>query len=102
MADCPNQPFWPTDQEVWFAQVKAQLSTRGITVQKKRFDYVISSLSSKFATEVWNLFLKPPAERIQAHPTPLPHAAASRGQTQYLHQCKQLPPRALLIYNGCL
>ena len=56
-------PFWPSDPQLWFAQVEAQFVTRGITVEATKFGYVVGSLDHRYAQEVRDLLITPPPDR---------------------------------------
>ena len=55
--------FWPSDPELWFAQVEAKFATREITKQSTNFFHVVAALSPDVAAEVRDLVLNRPESR---------------------------------------
>ena len=59
-------PFWPSDPQLWFAQVESQFTTRGISEEHTKFSYVVSSLAHDYAHEVRDILLSPPRDQPYA------------------------------------
>ena len=52
--------FWSTAPEVWFALAEAQFSTKNITQDQTKYDYVVSALDIKSPEEVQGFLINPP------------------------------------------
>ena len=50
-------PFWAADPMIWFAQVEAQFSTRRITAEKTKFNFIVASLVLEYALAIRDLIL---------------------------------------------
>ena len=54
--------FWTAKPELWFTQVEAQFSTKGVTSEKIKFDYVVHAvLDNATASEAEHFIRKPSA-----------------------------------------
>lgn len=53
-------PFWADRPAIWFAQVEAQFSISGITVDQTKYDHVIARLDTQHIAEVEDIITDPP------------------------------------------
>ena len=57
-------PFWPVNPRIWFVQVEAQSSRRGITLSRMKYEEVVCALSMEYATEIQDFLLDPPEDHL--------------------------------------
>lgn len=55
-------PFWPDKPGLWFAQLDGQFTLSNITADATKFYHVISVLDYKYAVEVEDIIIEPPAK----------------------------------------
>ncbi|KAJ8718381.1 hypothetical protein PYW08_002618 [Mythimna loreyi] len=54
-------PFWPEKPAIWFAQMEGQFVISNITADTTKFFYVVGHLDSRYAAEVEDIIMNPPA-----------------------------------------
>lgn len=54
-------PFWPEKPTIWFAQIEGQFAISNITADTTKFYYVVSHLDPRYASEVEDIIVTPPA-----------------------------------------
>lgn len=54
-------PFWPDEPAVWFAQVEGHFMLSKISDDKTKFYYIVSQLEHRYAAEVKDIIISPPA-----------------------------------------
>ena len=55
-------PYWSNDPALWFSQVEAQFTTRGITSELTKYSHVVGFFQPKVDQKVRDLLINPPAE----------------------------------------
>lgn len=55
-------PFWPDKPALWFAQLDGQFTLANITADTTKFYHVISVLDYKYAVEIEDIIIAPPAQ----------------------------------------
>ncbi|KAG8233584.1 hypothetical protein J437_LFUL000995, partial [Ladona fulva] len=55
-------PFWPDRPNIWFAPSHSQFAISGITSDVTKFHHVVSQLDARYALEVEDNIINPPAE----------------------------------------
>lgn len=54
-------PFWPDKPALWFAQMETQFSLAGVTNDTTKYNQIVSQLDHRYATEVEDIIINPPA-----------------------------------------
>lgn len=54
-------PFWSADPILWFGQLEGQFLINNITSDDTKYGYVIGNLEARFAAEVKDIIISPPA-----------------------------------------
>lgn len=55
-------PFWPEEPTVWFAQLEGNFNLAGIKDDDTKYYYVQSTLEHRYAAEVKDIIVSPPAK----------------------------------------
>ena len=79
-------PYWSNDPALWFSQVEAQFTTRGITSETTKYAHVVGSLQPEVAQEVRDLLINPPAENPYTRLKSELVKRTSASEQQRLHQ----------------
>ena len=88
--------YWSNDPTLWFSQVKAQFTARGITSEITKYAHVVSSLQPEVAQEVRDLLINQPGENPYTQLKSELAKHTSTSEQQRLHQLlntKQLGDR---------
>ena len=79
-------PYWSNDPALWFSQVEAQFTTRGIRSETTKYAHVVGSLQPEIAQEVRDLLINPPAENPYTQLKSELVKRTSASEQQRLHQ----------------